>query len=77
MTKTDVELIKESGVWDEVGNPRGVSVLIEMVRKEEREACAKVCEAMYDLHEEDWDYCVGLVDCAAAIRSRCSPTSKE
>jgi hypothetical protein len=34
-----------------------------------KEKAAKVCEEMYNLHEEDWDYCVGLVDCAAAIRS--------
>ena len=43
-----------------------------LVAAHERELCAKVCDEMYDLHEEDWDYCVGLVDCAAAIRSRCS-----
>ena len=47
-----------------------ITKFAELVAAHEREACAKVCEEMYDLHEEDWDYCVGLVDCAAAIRAR-------
>jgi hypothetical protein len=40
---------------------------LEEARKAEREACAKVCESLFDL---DDDSCSEAEQCAAAIRAR-------
>jgi hypothetical protein len=40
-----------------------------LVRADEREACAKVCESLFDMED---DSCSEAEQCAAAIRSRSS-----
>jgi hypothetical protein len=44
----------------------------ELVRKDEREACAKLCEQEHDnyLQDEELDRADGAMWCAAAIRGR-------
>ena len=36
-----VDLLKESGVWDEIGYPTCIDKLIDLVVAHEREACAR------------------------------------
>lgn len=38
--KTTVELVKESGLWDAIGNPKELEKLIALVREDERKDCA-------------------------------------
>jgi hypothetical protein len=45
-------------------------LLAALVRADEREACAKVCESLFDL---DDDSCSEAEQCAAAIRARGNP----
>jgi hypothetical protein len=49
-----------------------ISDFAELVRQDEREACAKLCEELrnenYSGETEDW--CEATIDCAKAIRGR-------
>ena len=68
--KTVIEMAREAGL---VGGPvyaRGLERFAELVRADEREACAKVCET-FDQREmfNDEDMAVANA-CAAAIRAR-------
>ncbi len=68
--KTEIEMAREAGL---VGGPvyaRGLERFAELVRADEREACAKVCET-FDQREmfNDEDMAVANA-CAAAIRAR-------
>lgn len=58
-----VRLAKESGVWDQVGFPKCVIKLIELVAAHEREACAQLCEDLWKDDATAWD-------CAVAIEAR-------
>lgn len=40
----------------------------KIVRQEEREACAKICDFYYDLKATDAWFCAGLLDAAEDIR---------
>ena len=61
-----VDLLKESGVWDEIGYPTCIDNLIDLVAAHEREKCAKVCEEV----DKHFDYTIAAIQCAAAIRAR-------
>lgn len=83
--KTVIEMAREAGWLEEVGNelPCTGSMNLErfaaLVRADEREACAKVCEEekesfMRDAYGSDdgrYDWKAdGAMNCAAAIRAR-------
>jgi hypothetical protein len=55
---------EESGEWVRF---ECIEKLIELIRSEEREACAKVCESLFDMAD---DSCNEAEQCAAAIRAR-------
>ena len=76
--KTVIEMAREAGL---VGGPvyaRGLDRFAELVRADERNECAKVCEELVpDMSRTAndasvWD--VATFDCAAAIRARGSNT---
>jgi hypothetical protein len=75
--KTVIEMAREAGLHEARKNPPyfGASVealerLVELARADEREACAKVCEALPPVGESrQWERAT-LKDCAAAIRAR-------
>ena len=63
--KTNFEMAKEAGLRDSVNLERFAA----LVRADEREECAKVCENIYEGDEAcgDWP---SPEQCAAAIRAR-------
>ena len=72
--KTVIEMAREAGL---VGGPvyaRGLDRFAELVRADEREACAKVCDdLLVPVHisldnESLWE--AATLDCADAIRAR-------
>ncbi len=65
--KTVVELTREAGGFD--ATPKFLERFAELIRADEREACAKVCDDnATDLSEGDWNSACN--NCAAAIRAR-------
>jgi hypothetical protein len=69
--KTVVEMTREAGGFD--ATPKFLERFAELVRADEREACAKVCDAMYaEYPEENQDYAFALAaqQLAAAIQAR-------
>ena len=66
--KTEIEMAREAGL---VGGPvyaRGLERFAELVRADEREACAKVCE---EVGEESDSFTRDILrSTAAAIRAR-------
>ena len=68
--KTNIEMAREAGLWPAVTDnfPKELAALAELVRADEREACAKVCDARYmgDNNREDTE----SRRCAEAIRAR-------
>jgi hypothetical protein len=67
--KTNFEMAKEAGLRDSVNLERFAA----LVRADEREACAKVCDDKYaEYPEVDPDYAFALAasDLAKAIRAR-------
>jgi hypothetical protein len=79
--KTEIELAKQAG-WEYADDDRGFEPLwrfAELVRADEREACAKVCEGLLDRpsgYQGTWEgygkfktQMTGQ-ECAAAIRNR-------
>lgn len=70
--KTTLEMAKEVGFADAQGTVHAAYQLerfAELVRADEREACAEVCEETEKIKRWD-DYIDGCQDCAAAIRAR-------
>lgn len=69
--KTIIEMAREVGMIDSYDpSEKYISVLerfAELVRADEREACAKVCESLFDITD---DSCDEAEKCAAAIRAR-------
>ena len=64
--KKEIELAKQAG-WEYADDDRGFAPLwrfAELIRADEREACAKVCEEQEELRGHT------PFDCAAAIRAR-------
>jgi len=74
--KTVVEMAREAGLRDCTcdGTKGCLERFAELVRADEREACAKVCDELIapDVYSDTdvsmWD--VTCIDCAAAIRAR-------
>jgi hypothetical protein len=68
--KTTVEMAKEAGfTWEPINNIIGPLERFEaLIRADEREACAKVCDERYmgDNNREDME----VKRCAEAIRAR-------
>jgi len=65
--KTVIEMAREAGL---VGGPvyaRGLERFAELVRADEREACAKVCESF---QQDPYEELLYKSDFAAAIRAR-------
>ena len=78
--KTVIEMAREAGFaidvstdpnsppsWWGAGHDDRFKAFAELVRADEREACAKVCESLFDM---DDDSCNEAEQCAAAIRAR-------
>ena len=73
MNERDKELAMQAGF-----NPfdtecyEGLDVLIDLIRADEREACAKVCDDLAESFEQVRDFgpCAGAEHCADAIRAR-------
>ena len=64
-----IELAKQAG-WEYADDDRGFEPLwdfADLVRADEREACAKVCDELSDKHTFEGCY---ANECAAAIRAR-------
>ena len=79
--KTIIEMAREAGfavdAYPEAGLPVRLDRFAELVRADEREACAKVCEAEAAIQKESAKFCkVSNIEqrdfdiCAAAIRAR-------
>ena len=68
MNETDKALVKQSYVENDWDRHLDTAKLIKLIRADEREACAKVCD---ELH---WPWHMGdnsgPKECAAAIRAR-------
>lgn len=69
--KTVIEMAREAGLWPAVTDtfPKELQAFAALVRANEREACAKVCENIYEGDEAcgDWP---SPEQCAEAIRAR-------
>jgi hypothetical protein len=66
--KTIIEMAREAGaVTTSQFTDVGVELFAELVRADEREACAKVCDVLSDTHSFEGCY---ADECAAAIRAR-------
>ena len=65
--KTIIEMAREAGLWPAVTDtfPKELQAFAELVRADEREACAKVCEP-----QEEHDDPLTAWKIAAAIRAR-------
>ncbi len=70
------ELAEQAGLWPAVTDvfPKELKRFAELVRQDEREACAKACEKVHDDYINDrnndgYDWPDGH-DCADAIRAR-------
>lgn len=61
--KTKVRPMLQDGRW----GITNMELFVDLVIKEEREACAKLCESLFDA---DDDSCSKAATCAAAIRAR-------
>jgi hypothetical protein len=67
MNEDIIRMAREAGI-DEFGSlDERLIFFAALVRAGEREACAKVCESLFDL---DDDSCSEAEQCAAAIRAR-------
>ena len=84
MTEQDKELAEQAGFWQEHTNTwmctgEAIKNFADLIRADEREACAKVCENEAKEHERntydardgryDWQ-ADGATACAAGIRAR-------
>ena len=68
--KTVIEMAREAGL---VGGPvyaRGLERFAELVRADEREACAKVCDWYVDYSSNPMNF---AENCAQEIRARGNP----
>ena len=74
--KTAIEMAREAGcaLWEDGSVSPALERFAELVRADEREACAKVCDDLAlppDVARSDasiWE--VATLDCAEAIRAR-------
>ena len=69
--KKIIEMAREAGLWPAVTDtfPKELQAFAELVRADEREACAKLCDVEEETaNQETWYQCAK--ECAAAIRAR-------
>ena len=71
--KTVIEMAREAG-WEYADDDRGFEPLwrfAELVRADEREDCAKVCEREWNEYcAEPSGYALAVKECSSAIRAR-------
>lgn len=67
MTRDEIAQMMQDSSGMEWGTEAHFQRFASLVAAQEREACAKVCESLFDL---DDDSCSEAEQCAAAIRSR-------
>jgi hypothetical protein len=74
MTQDEIiEMVRDAGLdwhngWTlEDGEPNRFETFAKLVAQHEREACAKVCESLFDMDDES---CNEAEQCAKAIRAR-------
>ena len=73
--RTIMEMAQEAGIgWAELlgGTPEFLKAFAKLVREDEREECAKVCETLWDTPDNGMsteEECYGN-QCATAIRAR-------
>jgi hypothetical protein len=76
--KTVIEMARESGLFTHKEVQPEIERFAELVRADEREACAKVCDDLAlppDVARSDASiWVVATLDCAEAIRARGSNT---
>lgn len=58
----------DTHIWCWLANPPHLEKFAELVRQDEREACAKLCEDLHNCEPEPRPD-----DCAAAIRAKSEP----
>jgi hypothetical protein len=56
--------------WCWLANPPHLEKFADLVRQDEREACAKLCEEVGDKAKDNDGYTIGGYACAKAIRAR-------
>lgn len=69
--KTIIEMAREAGLWPAVTDtfPKELQAFAELVRADEREACAKLCDAEEETaNQETWYQCAK--ELAEQIRAR-------
>ena len=76
VSKSIIEMAREAGfAFEEQDNlfvvdPDGVCKFAELVRADEREACAKVCDDEWDGDADTYEYSMAANSLAKAIRAR-------
>ncbi len=80
MIDLDKELAKQAGLktYQEqapgldgmVGSWEAIEAFADLIRADEREACAKVCDTEWDGDSDTYEYAEASNECAAAIRAR-------
>ena len=71
------EIVEQTGVtMDNVYAcyTRDIERFAELVRQDEREACAKLCEEVGNKAKDNDGYTIGGYTCAKAIRARSEPS---
>jgi hypothetical protein len=69
MTQDEIiEMTRQAGGFD--ATPKFLETFAKLVAAKEREACAKVCDALRDCEENTEDYRNGAGWCGEAIRAR-------
>ena len=77
MNKQNLQIAEQAGLQQRIDNPNEIwgyredlQFFAELVRQDEREACAKLCDDLQltDLAIRDW--ADGTYDCAIAIRAK-------
>jgi hypothetical protein len=68
--RSTIEMAREAGYGDHMAVLHGPALkrFEALVRADEREACAKVCDDLSLSQNSEWE--VGTLDCAEAIRAR-------
>lgn len=70
MNERDIELIDQSSTENDLVRYFNMSKLIELIRADEREECAKVCEEIMEEHNP-FDRQANIArSCASGIRAR-------
>ena len=66
--RTIIEMARDAGFLQEhILHSKALEQFADLIRADEREACAKVCENLFDMED---DSCSEAEQCATAIRAR-------